>query len=62
MTLEAARLNVDSYFWAFNRRCQVLLADKFNGTVHYGFRTVDDGNPIVGWIPADLVGGCELTK
>jgi len=62
MTLETARLNVNGYFWAFNRRCLVLVVDLFGGVVHYGFMTVDDGNRIVGWIPANFIGGTELTK
>ncbi len=62
MTLETARLNINGYFWAFNRRCVVLVADMFGGQVHYGFMTVDNGNPVNGWIPAEFVGGTELTK
>lgn len=62
MTLETARLNVNGYFWAFNRRCKVLVADVFGGVVHYGFMTVDEGNFLNGWIPADFIGGTELTK
>ena len=65
MTLETAELNVGCYFWSFNRRCRIVLVndseDVFEKVVHYCFKTVDNGNPISGWIPAELVGQCELT-
>ena len=62
MTKETAELNVGCFFTVSGRRCYVLKVDSFNGVLHYGFGTVDNLATIVGWIPVDLVGGCELTK
>lgn len=66
MTKESIESNLGCYFWAFNRRCQVIMIesddDLLEGIFHYCFKTVDNGNPISGWIPAELVGQCELTK
>ncbi len=57
-----AETNVGYYFTAFNRRCQVLSVATFNGTVHFGFQTVDDSQYVLGWVPAVFIGGCELSK
>ena len=61
--LETAKQNIGGFFWLKNNRCQVTKADSFSGTVHYGFVTVDKptGNNIAGWIPAEIIGGTELT-
>jgi len=62
MTKETALTNMWCYFWAFNRRCEVIAVDSFGSELHYGFRTVDNSKPITGWIPVELVGQCELSK
>lgn len=68
MTIKTASANIGFYFTAFNYRWQVVKADSFGGVVHYGFIPLElehypkCGAVSSGWIPAALIGGCELTK
>lgn len=62
MTTDQAEKNLDRYFTIKNRRCQVVSTATFSAVVHYGFVTVDAGEFLVGWIPADLIGRCETNK
>lgn len=62
MNIDNAKTNIGYYFTAFNRRCQVLSVATFNGTVHFGFQTVDESRYVIGWVPATFIGGCEMCK
>lgn len=62
MTKKTANMNIGCFFTILNRRCEVITTDSFGGVIHYGFRTVDTYNGIIGWVPADLIGQCEFTK
>lgn len=64
MTNETATANIGCFFKLAEYRCKVLKVDSFNGVIHYGFATIrkhDEpmDSPIIGWIPADIIGGCE---
>ena len=52
---EAAEANVGWRFRALERDCEVLRTATFSGTLHYGFITVDDKRPVIGWIPVDFI-------
>lgn len=61
-TIYVAQQNIDCYFTAMGRRCKVVDVTSFGDEVHYQFQSVDNGKPIFGWVPYNLIGQCEYTK
>jgi hypothetical protein len=59
MNIENAYQNVGCYFTVMNRRCKVTGVKTIGGINHYGFESINSS--IIGWIPCDLIGGCEYT-